>query len=143
MDTGAEVSVLPPSSHERFLNNPGPALVAANGSSIKNYGKRTVTIELPVGRFRWTFVLVNVSKPLLGADFLRADSLLVDMQHYRLVNAGSFTSTPLCKINILVPRLNAIPTSTNAYAQLLTEFSRFLPRNFFKFNPNIMFNILL
>ena len=123
MDTGAEVSVLPTSSHERFFNNPGPALVAANGSSIKTYDKRTVTIELPVGRLQWTFVLANVSKPLLGADFLTANFLLVDMQHYRLVNARSFTSTPLYKTNILAPRLNAISTSTNAYAQLLAEFS--------------------
>ena len=135
MDTGAEVSVLPPSSHERFFNNPGPALVAANGSSIKTYGKRTVTIELPVGRFRWTFVLANVSKPLLGADFLRANSLLVDMQHYRLVNARSFTSTPLCKTNILAPRLNAISTSTNAYAQLLAEFSQISTPQFFQIQP--------
>ena len=134
MDTGAEVSVLPPSSHERFFNNPGPALVAANGSSIKTYGKRTVTIELPVGRFRWTFVLANVSKPLLGADFLRANFLLIDMQHYRLVNARSFTSTPLCKTNILAPRLNAISTSTNAYAQL-AEFSQISTPQFFQIQP--------
>ena len=132
VDTGAEVSVLPPSSHERFFNNPGPALVAANGSSIKTYGKRTVTIDLPVGRFRWTFVLANVSKSLLGADFLRVNSLLVDMQHYRLVNARSFIITPLCKTNILAPRLNAISTSTNAYAQLLAEFSQISTPQFFQ-----------
>ena len=135
MDTGAEVSVLPPSSHKHFFNNPGPALVAANGSSIKTYDKWTVTIELPVRRFRWTFVMANVRKPLLGADFLRANSLLVNVQHYCLVNAKSFTSTPLCKTNILAPRLNAISTSTNAYAQLLAEFFKISTPQFFQIQP--------
>ena len=136
VDTGAEVSVLPLPSHERFFNNPGPALVAANGSSsIKTYGKRTVTIELPIGWFQWTFVLANVSKPLLGVDFFRANSLLVDMQHYRLVNAKLFTSTPICKTNILAPHLNAITTSTNAYAQLLAKFSQIFNQLFLKIQP--------
>ena len=134
MDTGAEVSVLPPSSHERFFNNSGP-LVAANGSFIKTYGKRTVTIQLPVARFRWNFFLANVSKTLLGADFLRANFLLVDIQHYRLVNAKSFTSTPLCKTNILAPRLNAIATSTNAYVQLLAKFFQISTPQFFQIQP--------
>ena len=44
VDTGPEVS-------ERFFNNPGPALVAVEGSSIKTYPKRIVTFELPIGRF--------------------------------------------------------------------------------------------
>ena len=76
VNTGAGVSVLPPSSHKRFFNNPGPALVEANGSFIKTYGKRTVTIELPVGRFRWTFVVANVSKPLLEAGFFESKFLV-------------------------------------------------------------------
>ena len=55
---------------------------------------------------------------------MRANSLLADMQHYRLVNARLFTSTSLCKTNILAPCLNAIFNLTNAYAQLLAEFSQ-------------------
>ena len=57
------------------------------------------------------------------------------MQHYRLVNAKSFTSTPVCKTNILAPCLNAIATSTNAYAQLLAEFSQISTPQFFKIQP--------
>jgi len=64
VDTGAEISVLPPSAKERYYNAPGPFLRAANGSKIKTYGKRPVTLDLPSRRYPWTFVLADVSQPL-------------------------------------------------------------------------------
>ena len=64
------------SSNERLFSSPGPALEAANGSSIKTYSKWTVTLELPIGRFRWSFVLADVSKPFLGADFFESKFLV-------------------------------------------------------------------
>ena len=49
--TGAEISVLPPTGIERRNNTQGPAILAANGSNIKTYGRRAVTLDLPPGRF--------------------------------------------------------------------------------------------
>ena len=122
VDTGAEISVLPPAGIERRNNTQGLVLLAANGSNIKTYGKRAVTLDLPPGLFQWNFVLADVSRPILGADFLRANSLFADMKHQRLVNAESFTNIPLRKITIPAVAINAISLSSNTYAKLLAEF---------------------
>ena len=100
VNTGAEISVLPPTGIELRNNSQGPVLLAANGSNIKTCGKRAVTLDLPPGRFQWNFVLADVFRPILGDDFLRANSLFVDMRHQRLVNAESFTSKPLRKTTV-------------------------------------------
>ena len=107
------ISVLPPTGIERRNNTQGPVLLTANGSNIKSYGRRTVTLDLPPGSFQWNFVLVDVSGPILGADFLRANSLFVDMKHQRLVNAESFTSIPLQKNTFPPVAINAISLSSN------------------------------
>nr|CAB3266318.1 sodium-dependent neutral amino acid transporter B(0)AT3-like [Phallusia mammillata] len=85
VDTGAEVSVIPPTGLERRTNPPGTPLVLANGTHIPTYGSRLVTMHLPFGNFQWRFVLADVSRPLLGADFLRSHSLLVDLRNQRLI----------------------------------------------------------
>ena len=97
IDTGAEISELPATRLDRQKGQFAQILLAANGSKITTFGSRAVTIDLPQGKFKWTFVIANVAQPLLGADFLRAHSLLVDMKHQHLVNAQLFTSIPMEK----------------------------------------------
>ena len=94
----------------------------ANGSNLKTYGKRAVTFDLPPGRFQWIFVLADISRPILGADFLRANSLFVDMKHQCLLNAELFTSILLQKNTIPVVATNAISLSSNTYEKLLANF---------------------
>ena len=80
MDTGEEVSVLPSTSSERQQKNTDFTLVAVNGATIPTFGKRSLTLNLGLRRtFRWVFVVASVGIPILGADFLRHYSLLVDM----------------------------------------------------------------
>ena len=71
IDTGAEVSVLPATRFDRQKRQSAQILLAANGSKITIFGSRTVTIDLPQGKFKWTFVTANVAQPLLWDDFLR------------------------------------------------------------------------
>ena len=88
VDTGAEVSVLPPSRSDRKHAGEGCNLLAVNGSAIATYGERSLTLDLGLRRtFRWVFIIANVQSAILGADFLRHYSLLVDMKHSRLVDA--------------------------------------------------------
>ena len=68
------------------------------------------------------FVITNVAQPLLGADFLRAHSLLVDMKHQHLVNDKLFSSIPMEKTPGFSPQLNALSLEQNAFAQLLAQF---------------------
>ena len=85
VDTGAEISVVPATRFDWLNGHTGASLLAANGSHISTFGTRTLTIQILEGVFRWAFVVASVSQPLLGADFLRAHSLLVDVKHHRLV----------------------------------------------------------
>ena len=56
-----------------------PFLLAANSSKIQSFGTKKLTLHFNSGIYHWEFVVAQVSKPLLGADFLRANKLLVDM----------------------------------------------------------------
>ncbi|UYV77247.1 hypothetical protein LAZ67_15000227 [Cordylochernes scorpioides] len=83
VDTGAEVSVIPPPvktarpSHRQ--------LFAANGSIIHTYGERHLELDLGLGRlFRWPFIIADVGVSIIGADFLRHYGLTVDLRNHRL-----------------------------------------------------------
>ena len=87
VDTGAEVSVIPPSRVERQRKCDHLTLQAVNNTSIRTYGKRSLTLDLGLRRtFRWVFVIADIKHPILGADFLRHFALLVDMCRHRLTD---------------------------------------------------------
>ena len=87
VDTGAEVSIIPPSKAERKNRQDTIGLLAANGSPIVTYGTRSLTLNLGLRRtFRWIFVVAKVRNPILGADFLKHHGLVVDMGHKRLAD---------------------------------------------------------
>lgn len=44
VDTGAEVSVIPPSTAEHRLGQVGPTLQAANSTAITTFGSRSLTL---------------------------------------------------------------------------------------------------
>ena len=84
VDTGAQVSVIPP---ERRNRRADLVLQAVNDTSISTYGTRSLTLDLGLRRsFRWVFVIADVATPILGADFLCRYNLLVDVRHNRLAD---------------------------------------------------------
>ena len=51
------------------------------------YGTSSLTLNLGLRKtFRWIFRVAKVHNPILGADFLKHHSLVVDMGHKRLVH---------------------------------------------------------
>ena len=130
VDTGAEVSVLPATGLDTRTRQLGPPLVAANGSSIRTYGTRTLSLHFASGTYQWNFIVADVSRPLLGADFLRSNSLLVDLKRKRLVDAASYHSAPLHSISSPAPHLSAISSSSDQYDSLLAEFPAITTPNF-------------
>ncbi|XP_045101326.1 uncharacterized protein LOC123498228 [Portunus trituberculatus] len=122
IDTGAEVSVLPPSSKDvRSGKRSGP-LTAANGSIIKTYGTRMIHLHIKSRRLKWTFTIADVSQALLGADFLRAHSLLIDTKGRRLVESKTFESIQLSCVLLPAPQLGSVTASANAFAKILAQF---------------------
>ena len=54
------------------------SLQAVNTTTIATYGTRSLTLDLGLRRtFRWLFVIADVRIPILGADFLKYNCLLV------------------------------------------------------------------
>ena len=88
VDTGAEVSIVPPNQSD-LSKLPGLNLIAANGSPIKSFGTRLMTFQVDDTRYDWKFQIADVQKSILGADFLRAKGLLVDLNGKRLITGHS------------------------------------------------------
>ena len=87
IDTGAEVSVLPPRPTDR-THRQGYDLQAANSSTIATYGTRSLTLNLGLRRsFPWIFTIADVNHAIIGADFLRHFNLLVDLRSCSLIDA--------------------------------------------------------
>jgi cleavage and polyadenylation specificity factor subunit 1 len=122
VDTGAEISVLPATGLNSRITSPTQPLLAANGSSIKTYGKYNLNLHLRTGDYNWDFIVADVTRPLLGADFLRAHSLLVDLNTKQLVDANTFSSTPLIHTSLAAPHLGSIINPTDKYALLIAKF---------------------
>ena len=126
VDTGAQVSIIPPTRSDRLRKRESFTLSAVNGSTIATYGQRSLTLNLGLRRtFRWIFIIADVSKPLLGADFLHHFGLLVDMAHGKLVDTHTHLSihtegTPPSPTT-------TTPSHAQVYSSLLSEFPD-LPR---------------
>lgn len=124
VDTGAEISVFPPTSVERQQQQIGVYLQAANNTPIATYGKKSFTLNLGLRRpYKWVFTLADVKYPILGVDFLQAHKLMVDIHRRRLID-----SLTHLKVNIITtqegsPRpTHACSDAPEEITSLLTQF---------------------
>ena len=101
----------------------GNQLTATNGSHIHTFGTHTISLQFDKGHFQWTFLITGVSQPLLGPDFLMAQSILVDDKGQPLIDPSDFTSITLCSITAAAPYLDSIASAGNEFAKLLANFS--------------------
>ena len=124
VDTGAEVSVLPPTRTERGRPRECLTLHAANGTSIATHGTRSLTLNLGLRRtFRWVFIVADVEQPILGADFLSHFNLLVDMAHCHLVDALTQLTIQGISSTASTPSPSLLPRPPqNEFAALLSDF---------------------
>ena len=124
VDTGADISVVPPTRLDRACDSSrSPSLTAVNGSSIATYDQRCLTVDIGVRRsFTWAFCVADVSNPILGADFLRHFNIQVDLRNRRLLDHSTNLSVtaftaPAAAIDIVI----ATKAVTDPYG-LLPEF---------------------
>ncbi len=81
VDTGAQVSVVPPARTDRRNRQGHFSLQAVNNTDIATYGVLSLSLDLGLRRtFRWVFVIADVKQPILGTDFLCHFGLLVDVR---------------------------------------------------------------
>ena len=123
IDTGAEVSVFPPTKSDKRNSSPY-TLQAVNKSKIATHGEKSMTIDVGLRRaFKWIFIIANVPLPIIGADFLRHFSLIVDMKNRKLIDSRTELEISGKNTSIISPKpIFSIPETDNAYLALLDQY---------------------
>ena len=126
LDTGSDLCCYP----RRWL--PGRRaridfdLQAANSTIIHTYGTARFSLNLGLRRqFTWTFIVADVSEPILGSDFLAYYHLLPDCHDKRLVDATTGLSAPCSVARSTQPSVKATAAAAalnDVYAAILAEF---------------------
>ncbi|XP_068235538.1 uncharacterized protein [Palaemon carinicauda] len=121
VNTGAMQSTFPPSQIDLDCGSSknAPSFVAANGPPIRCYGTRILRISILGRSYSWPFAIADVSRPLLGADFLTHHGLLVDITGKHLIETGTCWSRAL-RAGPATMSVSAV--MTQPYADLLQEF---------------------
>lgn len=98
IDTGSDLCVFPRSASKTPCIQTKYTLNAANGSVIHTYGPLQLNLDLGLRRnFSWKFIIADVSKPIIGIDFLSFYNLLIDCRRHRLIDGTT-------SLSITVPR---------------------------------------
>jgi hypothetical protein len=121
-DTGSYLCVYPrkliPRRRERVNYN----LCAANGTTIRTYEWMPVSLNLGLRwDFTWRFVVPDVTRPIIGVDFLSHFGLLVDCRNNRLLDGVTSLSVPAQAASMLIPSVKTIIGDTPINC-LLAEF---------------------
>ena len=121
VDTGSQISIPPASKWDRENRSESSSLATANGTSITLFGNHLMTLRFGVKSFRWNFVVTDVSQPILGADFLSAHSLMVDVKGRRLFNMEDFASFRVMPDNSLAPGVYIVTDASGRFENVLTS----------------------
>ncbi|XP_055621932.1 uncharacterized protein LOC129765552 [Toxorhynchites rutilus septentrionalis] len=120
-NTGADISVLPPSPREQLRSTNTNQLFAANGSPIKTYDTKRLTIDIGLRRsFVWVFTIAEVKSPIIGADFLKHYDLLVDLRRNKLID--NTTRLEVDNVNAVIEPMISTYDINMPFADLLKEF---------------------
>lgn len=123
VDSGAEISVLPSSKFRNGNKRSDIVLSAANGSTIDTFGKKLLNVDLGLRReFPFIiFLIANISKPIIGADFLYKYGLLIDIKNKCLIDplTNLSVNTFSCYYELAPPKLLS---ADNQYTQLLKKY---------------------
>lgn len=86
IDSGSDV--LPKSFLYNKRAKPEQTFSAANGSSIDVFGLKLLKVSVGFERtFYQPFIVANVTKPIIGVDFLGKFGILVDVKFNRIVDS--------------------------------------------------------
>lgn len=121
IDTGSDVCILPASKLQK-RNNAQMTLSAANTSPIQVYTTRTLSLDFGLRRiFKWTFLVGNVSTPIIGADFLYNFNLIPDIHRQTLLDSKTNIN---CHCALGDSKVHSVKTISgdSIYHELLRQF---------------------
>ncbi|GFT28925.1 retrovirus-related Pol polyprotein from transposon opus [Trichonephila clavipes] len=122
IDSGSEICVIPPSPTMNKSPQSNFSLFAANNTKIPAYGMVRKELNLGLRRpFIWTFIIADVSSPIIGADFLKQFNLLIDLKKKRLVDVETSLFTSCVFSNIVQPSILTVDANIS-FKNILSEY---------------------
>ena len=123
IDTGSEVSVIPLSTGKHFLHPTGLSPQASNNTKINTYGQKSLSLDFGLRReFPFIFLIADVQKPIIGADFLSMFSLLVNYNDCSLHdNLNSCHITCATDVPDLF-NLHILISTNHRFSDIISEF---------------------
>jgi hypothetical protein len=119
VDSGAAKSLIPRGKRDMARVEPvGFILTDASNNVIPCYGDEPTTVRIGENQqeHTWTFVVADVSYPILGLDFLAASGFLIDPRHRRLLDPATAETIKLRPRKLQDPgkiyQINLIALST-------------------------------
>ncbi|GFS89776.1 RT_RNaseH_2 domain-containing protein [Trichonephila clavipes] len=122
IDSGSEICVIPPSPTMNKSPQSNFSLFAANNTKIPAYGMVRKELNLGLRRpFIWTFIIADVSSPIIGTDFLKHFNLLIDTKKKRLVDVETSLFTSCVFSNIVQPSILTVDANIS-FKNILSEY---------------------
>lgn len=124
VDTGSDVCVFPRSALKKRCVKSSYELTAANGSIISTYGCTELLLNLGLRRdFTWQFIVADVTRAIIGVDFLSFYNLIVDVRRQRLIDG----STTLATAGLLTNSSDDVSsvrvlTGNSVYHKILSQY---------------------
>lgn len=123
IDTGSDLCVYPRSALRDRRTHTEYSLRAANGSNIATYGFLNLDLDFGLRRtFTWRFVVADVTKPIIGVDFLNYYNLVVDCRHKRLIDNLTSVTASASLANCKHVSSVKVVTGETRYHKILAEF---------------------
>lgn len=123
VDSGADVTVIPPTSTVDIDATTTFPLYAENSTPITTYGTKLCQFDFGLKKtFTWRVVVARVSTPILGADFLKHHGLMLDLKRGCLIDPTTGIRT---YGSLSTPKHTTTVTtvsSNHKYASLLNDF---------------------
>jgi hypothetical protein len=123
VDTGSDLCVYPRSMLRDRRARANYELSAANGSSIATYGWVNLCLDFGLRRdFKWRFVVADVTKPIIGVDFINYYKLIIDCPNKRIIDdlTNLFTIASSAQQNGISSI--KVPTGITRFHKLLDYF---------------------
>ncbi|BES93979.1 multicellular organismal development [Nesidiocoris tenuis] len=137
IDSGADISVIPPSSISFRKQSSKHNLFAANGTPIPTFGEQLIDIDLGLRRkFCWPFIIADVKCPIIGADFLANFGLLIDVKNKQLIDKSTKLVQPAFTCVVDATPSVFLVNPDHKFAKLLQNFPNLLKSNPAYFDPD-------
>lgn len=125
IDTGSDICVYPIHKLCERRAKTSYQLSAANGTVIDTYGYTQLNVNLGLRRnFPWRFVVADVTKAIIGVDFLSHYRLIVDVSQQRLIDSLTNMST-VASLDVNNNRVISVKIMTGGdskYHAILAEY---------------------